>query len=271
MQKSIKGFVRELLPYKCRKNLQAAYFAISSYKYFGDAYECPFCNKTYSKFLPYGNRNKVFIEKQIIGGYRENCICPRCHSTDRERLIYLYLKENTQIFGHRCKVLHIAPERNLRKVFKKEKYMAYFTGDLYPELYHADAKIDLTDIDFEDNSFDYIIANHVLEHIPEDIKAIKEVFRVLKPNGLAILQVPISHILNETYEDRNITSWNDRENAYGQGDHVRLYGLDYPSRLQDIGFHIEKYNWVSQKGKELTCKLGLIALEDVYACKKCVN
>lgn len=257
--KKIKKYLWKTLPKRFSKNIKTTYFKMSSlgsHRYYGGNYECPFCNKTYLKFLSYGSR--------------DNCICPRCRSTDRERLLYLYLKENTQIFNNTYNVLHIAPEKNLRRVFEKNENIRYITGDLNPELYDADVKIDLTNIEFKDNSFDFVIANHVLEHIPDDIKAIKEVFRVLKPNGLAILQVPISPLLNVTYEDRNIISWNDREKAYGQGDHVRSYGLDYPSRLQGVGFIIEKYSYISQKGEELTRKFGLIGLDDVYACRKCI-
>jgi len=126
------------------------------------------------------------------GGYRY-ALCPRCHSTDRERLIYWYIVNKTSILHSQkmIKLLHIAPEKNLQKVLKASTKINYISGDLNP-LVNCDIRLDIADMDFEDDYFDFIICNHVLEHVQDDRKAMSELFRVLKPGGKAILQVPIS-------------------------------------------------------------------------------
>jgi len=120
-----------------------------------------------------------------LGGYRYS-LCPRCHSSDRERLVYWYIVNKTNILHSQkiIKLLHIAPEKNLQKVLKVFSKIKYISGDLNPLV--ADRKIDITDINFEDDYFDFIICNHVLEHIVDDRKAMSELFTVLRPEGFAI-------------------------------------------------------------------------------------
>jgi len=128
----------------------------------------------------------------------------------------------------------------LKKVLRASNKIKYINGDLNPLV--ADRKIDITDISFGNDYFDFIICNHVLEHIQDDRKAMSELFRVLKPSGEAILQVPISKNAKETFEDFSITSPEEREKYFGQKDHVRIYGKNYKNRLENVDFKVELYD-----------------------------
>lgn len=193
----------------------------------GNNVHCPICNGSYRKFLPYGYVNK-----------RENALCPGCLSLERHRALWLYLSDNTAFFNRKAKMLHIAPEQCFVKRFRKNTNFTYTTGDLESPL--ADVKMDVCNMPFKDSSFDIIICNHVLEHIVDDIKAMKEIYRVLSADGMAILQVPIKIHEQNTDEDSSVTDKNEREKRFGQYDHVRYYGMDYFDRLISTGFHIDK-------------------------------
>jgi SAM-dependent methyltransferase len=187
--------------------------------------------------VPSGFKEKVLKENKVIGGgYRLNVVCPNCGSGDRERLIYVFLKDN-QLVHKEMKMLHFAPERRLLHSFEKEG-MDYYSADLESPL--ARIKMDVGKINFPDSYFDAIICNHVLEHVLDDQNAIKELCRVLKPDGWAILQVPYSPILAETFEDPSVISRSERRKVFGQFDHVRIYGKDYVNRLQSGGFRVEE-------------------------------
>lgn len=168
-------------------------------------------------------------------------MCPVCESSDRIRLLYLFLKNRTNIFTGRIRLLHVAPEPSLEFIFKKRENIKYLTADVNPE--QVMEQMDITGIRYPENSFDAIICNHVLEHITDDRKAMKELFRVLKPGGWAVLQVPFSKILDKTFEDPSVTTPEDRERIFGQSDHVRIYGKDYSERLRQSGFKVEEYKW----------------------------
>ena len=131
--------------------------------------------------------------------------------------------------------------------------------------------MDVTNIGFADNTFDVIICNHVLEHIINDQKAIAEFYRVLKPNGWAILQVPISMSLKKTYEDYSVNLPKQREKIFGQRDHVRIYAKDYINRLEDSGFDVSIYNFVKEFGESIVDKHGLIKNENLYICSKIIK
>lgn len=231
--------------------------------YIGRKYRCIICHGNFRKFLPTGQNNK--IAKTLIGAGSRNVKCPKCASTDRERLIYFYLKNKTDICStlSDIKILHIAPERNLRKLFTSKKNAKYVAGDINPQI--GDAKLDITNLDmFEDGYFDVVICSHVLEHIPNDKKAMKELYRVLSSGGIAILQVPISKKLQKTYEDVAINSPEHREQAFGQKDHVRIYGKDYSKRLEASGFHIEMYEIINNLDRSRINKYGLNSKETLY-------
>ncbi len=223
--------------------------------------------------LPGGFDLPVITEKQIVGGgRRDNDVCPRCQSTDRDRLIYLYLKYESDFFKKKQFLMHVAPEPSLYKVFRKAPTIDYYPATKYEEGLYYDKNIkreDLLDLQIDDNTFDWILCNHVLEHIPEDAKAIRELFRVLKPGGKALLQVPYSLILDKTLEDNTITKPAEREKAFGQFDHVRIYGKDYPERLRKAGFEVKiiKQNWNFSNVIDLR-RFALNPKEDLFLCSK---
>jgi len=271
MERKIKSLFKRIIPREYHPQYVDLYLKCRGFflslLYTGNEFECPFCGGHFRKFLPWGLDLPVLKEKKIVGGgYRVNAICCRCQSSDRERLIYLYLKNKTELFYKNLKVLHVAPERNLQRVLMTCPNIDYLSIDLKSPL--AMVKMDTAEIKYEDNSFDVIICNHVLEHIPDDRKAKSELYRVLKPAGWAILQVPISLLLNETYEDPTVTTPEEREKVFGQSDHVRIYGRDYKDRLEKVGFSVEVYNFTKEFGESTTHKYGLLKDEDIYICSK---
>ncbi len=218
--------------------------AAPSLAYAGFKYKCPFCRRRFRTFLPCGHKHPVLKDTNVVGaGYRLNCRCPRCRSRDKERLLYLYLANETDVFVEHIRLLHVAPESNLYEEFSKHRNIEYLTADLNP--WAGMIKMDITDIQYEDDSFDGIICCHVLEHVSDDRKAMSELYRTLKPGGWAILQVPISLSLNSTFEDATITTPEEREKAFGQADHVRLYARDYRDRLEEVGFLVKEFKWTT--------------------------
>lgn len=216
---------------------------------------------------PLGYDLPVIVERQIVGSGLRNVMCPVCGSSDRVRLLYLFLKSKTSLFTKPLKLLHLAPEKPLMDILVKQKNIDYLTADLNPE--QVMVKMDITDIPFPDNTFDAMLCNHVLEHIPDDRKAMRELHRVLKPGGWAILQVPVSKVLEHTYEDFTITSPLEREKHFGQKDHVRIYGKDFSQRLKEAGFTVEPYQWTMDSG--FRNKLNRFCLnrdESVFYCTK---
>jgi len=236
----------------------------------GDRLLCPFCAKMFFRFLPFGSSNAALDRWKVIGGgRRENAVCPECFSLDRERLVYLYLKEETRIFKDHVSILHVAPEMCLEKVLGNSVSTSYITADLYRS--GVMRKLDVTKICFPHESFDVIICNHVLEHVENDRQAMSELYRVLKPQGFAILQVPISWNLRETYEDPAIKTETARLEAFGQADHVRIYGPDYKCRLESAGFEVELYDPLVRKGATAIHQFGLLHGEVVFIGKKPSN
>ena len=236
--------IKKIIPVQVGNFAKSVFLSFRGVYYRGNNYYCPVCNKSYRKFLPGGFDLPVIKEKEIIGGgYRENNICPGCISTDRDRLVFLYLQQKTDFFQKNNKVLHIAPEPSLYTTFIKLKNLEYIAGTKYLEGFYYSKKLislDITSLRFDDNTFNYIIANHILEHIEDDLLAMREIYRTLKPGGTAILQVPIALKLKNTYENSEITTKKEREEHFGQFDHVRLYGADYKKRLENAGFKVLK-------------------------------
>lgn len=193
--------------------------------YIGNKVECPVCGKHFRKFLPYG-----------YGSAMDNRLCPSCLSLERHRLLWLYLKEKTGFFTDNLKVLHFAPEQPFLKRFKELKNLDYTTADLDSPL--ADLRIDVTNIDLPDDTYDVVICNHVLEHVDNVDKAFSEIKRILKPNGWAILLVPINSKV-DTFEDPTVTDPKERERLFGQYDHVRQFGRDYAEILSNAGFDVD--------------------------------
>ena len=223
--------------------------------YRGDRVECPVCGGRFRKFLPYGY-NQV----------RKNVLCPKCLSLERHRLLWLFLRNRTEFFTARLKVLHVAPEQCFFKTFRNMKNLVYLTADLESPL--ADIKMDIQDMPFPENEFDVIICNHVLEHVPDDRKAMHEIFRVLKKGGFAVLQVPTNYGAEHTYEDPSITDPAEREKHFRQKDHYRLYGKDYLQRLSECGFQVTGENYLSQLSSQERERYRLPGNEFMYGYYK---
>lgn len=222
---------------------------------YGSKYKDPIDGNTFRAFLPYGY-NKI----------RNNVLSPSTYSLERHRLLWLYLKNETSFFKAKLKVLHFAPESALMNQFKKLKNLSYDTIDLNSPI--ADIKADICDLPFLDNSYDFILCNHVLEHIVDDNKAIRELYRVLKKNGIGIFQVPIDYNRDTTFEDFSVTNKKERNKLFGQYDHVRIYGLDFFDRLQKAGFSVERCEYTSKLSKEDIIKFCLPKKEIIPICRK---
>ncbi|MBC8319529.1 MAG: methyltransferase domain-containing protein [Bacteroidetes bacterium] len=241
----MKDLILNLLPDQFLRSIKKIYLKMRGYYYIGNKYNCPICEYNFRKMLPGGFDLDVIKEKNIIGGgRRNNNICPNCQSTDRDRLVFMYLKHETEIFKNKVKILHIGPEPSLYNRLKKHSNIFYVTGVKYTEgiYYHKDIDtMDLLELPSHDGEYDMVICNHILEHIINDTKAMSEIYRVLSHNGIAILQVPLSNLLETSYEDYSITCPKLREKHFGQFDHVRIYGKDYVKRLENAGFKVQSY------------------------------
>jgi len=180
--------------------------------------------------------------------------------------MWLFLKNKTDFFSAPKKVLHIAPEQCFIKLFRNQQNLDYLTTDLHSPL--ADVKADILDLPFDDNSFDVVICNHVLEHIINDQKAMSELYRVMKKGGFGIFQVPQDLSLKKTYEDFLITNPKERAIHFGQYDHVRIYGQDYFNRLEKVGFEVHPINLSSELSSELINSYRLTENEIIPYCKK---
>lgn len=221
----------------------------------GSTYTDPIDGKSYRRFLPYG-----------YAKVRENVLAPGTLSLERHRLFWLYLKNETTFFSAPLRVLHFAPEQAFVQKFKKQKNLTYTTTDLNSPI--ADVKADICDLPFKDNSFDFIICNHVLEHIPDDTKAMQELYRVLAPSGTAIVQVPYDAKREITFEDNTITDQSERTRIFGQYDHLRVYGMDYFKKLSSIGFDVNALDYTSGISIDDIERYRLCKGELLPVCKK---
>jgi len=221
----------------------------------GTNYTDPIDGKSFRKFLPYGYETQ-----------RENVLSPSTLSLERHRLLWLYLKNETDFFTSTKKVLHFAPEQAFYKRFRKMENLDYTTTDLESPL--ADVKADICDLPFDDNEFDIIFCNHVLEHIPDDTKAMQELYRVLKKGGMGIFQIPQELDRATTFEDDSITDKKERAKIFGQYDHVRIYGRDYFDKLRNIGFKVDEVDYSATLSEDDIKKYCLTKGEILPVCFK---
>lgn len=225
--------------------------------YYGNKFEDPISGKTYRKFLPYGYSGRA---------KRDNVLCPGSLSLERHRLLWLYLKNKTDFFTKKRKMLHIAPEQCFYKLFKAMPNLDYTTGDYNSPI--ADIHFDLHHAPFDDNTFDVIFCNHVLEHVVDANQCMRELYRIMKPGGFGIFQIPQDVNRYQTYEDKSITSERDREIHFWQKDHVRLFGLDYKDKLAAAGFKVVVEDYTKEISAELVERYRLPKGELLYYCTK---
>lgn len=209
----------------------------------GNKKKCNVCQKTFGSFTKFKGGSSYLpdwiVKLQMIGSDVDNFACPYCNSFDRERHLFMYFDRLSiwdKIKGAR--VLHFAPEPQLSRRIEQNQPVEYIKGDLFPAN-GSIRKTDITAIDFADNTFDLVLANHVMEHVPAYRKAMNEVCRVLKPGGVAILQAPFSKILEQNFEDDGINTSDLRLFFYAQRDHVRVFSEKvYLSSLEQAGFDL---------------------------------
>lgn len=225
--------------------------------YYGKRYEDPINGKTYRTFLPYGYEGRA---------KRKNVLSPATLSLERHRLLWLFLKSHTRFFTAKLDLLHIAPEQCFYKRFKAMPNINYTTADYNSPI--ADLHFDLHQAPLPDNRFDVIFCNHVLEHVKNDLQCIRELYRIMKPGGWGVFQVPLDTSRETTYEDDRITSPEERAIHFWQKDHVRLYGRDYPLRLKAAGFNVIAYNICEELGSEAVDRYRLPKGEIIYLCCK---
>lgn len=225
--------------------------------YLGNARHCPLCGGTYRKF-----------RRASMGRRRPDAKCPGCNSLERHRLTWLYLRERTELLSSRRRVrrrvLHIAPERALRARFEAVPDLEYLTADLEPG--RGMVRMDITDIQYPAASFDLIYCSHVLEHVPDDRRAMRELHRVMAPGGTVLISVPIAATV--TVEDPTIEDPDERLRLFGQRDHVRRYGPDVVERLEEAGFAVEVVDAGGVAGAEEQVRMGLTPGQPLYVCSR---
>ncbi|MES2701151.1 MAG: methyltransferase domain-containing protein [Bacteroidota bacterium] len=264
LKKAVYHFLKELRsdPYKL--------------PYMGDKYLCPLCNTGLEHFLPmdadmlaenekYGSVYPMF-SFETINMFKYSC--PRCYSSDRDRLYALYFEEQLKKApaGKKYDLLDIAPSA-LRPYLKKKEAINYRSCDLFnPDV---DDKIDITDMKpYADGRFDIFVCSHVLEHVPDDKKAMRELYRVLKPGGWGVAMVPINLSIEETFQDDSLTSVADKWKYYGQDDHVRMYSKKgFVTSLQAAGFKVNQYG-IEHFGGEQFEKCGIHPRSILYIVEK---
>jgi SAM-dependent methyltransferase len=250
LDRAAKALVGALVP-KPQRGFALRRLRLAIYR--GDRVECPCCGGRFSRFMPGLS-------------HRDTRVCPRCGAQERHRALWLYMRERTDLFEReRLSILHWAPEYALQRSLSALPNAAYVSADL--EGHEAMQHMDMTDVPFKDGAFDLIVCVHVLEHVPDDRAAMREMVRVLKPGGVAMLLVPI--VLEQpTLEDPAIVTPAQRKEAYWQEDHVRLYGHDFRDRLEEEGFDVTVDGWVRTLDADTLERYGLFPLEDVYVAAK---
>ena len=250
----LKETAEKIIPKKYLREAGLYAMRVTIPLYQGNSVECPCCKRTFSAFASYGQHT------------RENILCRWCLSLERHRGLWLYFHQKTNLPTTKLKVLHFAPEHQFQKWLKNASNIDYISADL--DMPTAMVKMDITNITFDDNTFDVVICNHVLEHIPDDTKAMSELYRVLKPGGWAVLETPM--LPNEEYktrEDLTITDPQERIRLFHQADHVRIYGMDKKERLEKVGFEVDLDRFVLDMDEELVERYRL-AREYIWIGRK---
>jgi SAM-dependent methyltransferase len=224
---------------------------------------CPISETYFAEFVP------LFKKwDPALPSHAQSRISPDSGAREGLRLQWLYLKHETDLMKDNINLLHFGPEYCFYRMFKEMNNINYYPADKNNKKYSKDIKyVDLAELNIETNTFEMIICNHVLEHVEDDKKAVMEMYRVLKPGGVAIITVPIDSKRNETYEDLSVTKPKDREREFGQWDHLRYYGLDFQQRLETADFTVKTEHYARSFSNGDYEKYGL-ADEPIFVCKK---
>jgi len=217
----------------------------------GDAVTCPVCERSFDAFKDDWNRH--------------NALCWRCGSHERHRAQWLLLQRRPELLDGARSLLHFAPEWCIRRRLQALPDLRYVTADLEPT--GVDLKLDVTDLDLADDSFDAVLCSHVLEHVPDDGAAMRELRRVTAPGGFCLVMVPLALDREHTYEDPAITAPEERERAFLQHDHVRLYARDIEDRLRSAGFDVEVVDMHAELGAEQAARYRLLASDLAFLCR----
>jgi SAM-dependent methyltransferase len=233
--------------------------AVRGARHRGSRVSCPCCEGGFSRFLPHRGRAEAK--------------CPRCGALERHRVLWLFLERETDLFERPGAMLHVAPEYAFLRRLSRVEGLRYVTGDFDSPL--ADHELDVMDLPFEAESFDFLMCNHVLEHVRDDRRALAELRRVLKPGGWAILMCPVDRRRATTLEDPSVVTPADRHRVFGQADHLRLYGRDYRERLAAAGFSVRADAYLDGFDEAAIARFGLRREEDdafggeeIYFCSK---
>lgn len=247
----MSGLLQRLVPSRMRQWLRERALQ-------GDTVRCPICERGAIAYLPSGSPPRPHV------------LCPFCGSRERARMAWLFLKEHG-LLKPGSHILHVAPEPCMRTRLKALPMVRYIAGDRKEPgyTYPSDTlDLDVTAMPFPDDQFDLILCSHVLEHVPDDRQAMRELYRVLKPGGWAILMVPLDRACAVTQEDATVVDPEERKRLYGQFDHVRLYGRDYAERLKSAGFIVTEDAMTERMASEEVFRAGLLRSEMVHAVTK---
>lgn len=253
---SIKSILKNIIPTNLQPALLRAYLKTTSVLYKGTKHECSCCNGKFRKFLTFDG----------YGTKRENARCPKCGSLERHRLLWLFMKSELNIFNKKISLLHIAPEPGIQQLLQPLKNIDYLSADIASPL--AMVKMDITDIQYPDNSFDAIICAHVLNHVDDDKKAMNELYRVLKADGWIIIQTPVDYNREKTFEDSSAKTSAERKKVFGQQDLARLYGKDFIDRLRAANFNVKIVHYGKTLGSEISERMGLMEDDEIFYCTK---
>jgi hypothetical protein len=240
--------LKAAVPPRYKQWARRLFLRVSAVASKGSGVECPCCGREARRFARF---------------HGEHDQCPGCGSLMRHRALLLLLRERLRVHEQGGRLIHVGPGPAVGAWLRSRETIDYVSVDLDSPL--ADVQADACDLPFEDGSFDMAVCVHTLEHIPDDAQALRELHRVLRPGGLAVLQVPPSD-LAETREDPSVTDPAERERLFGQYDHVRLYGADFPDRVAEAGFEVERIDLVAELPEELRTRYVLRTGEPFEIC-----